>query len=98
MNIGEALRLTRNKIPGLKQGRAAKEIGMSQNNLSCIENGHKKPTPKVLKRMLDYYKISMPVLIWYSIEEEDIPINKRNLFRILKPAIDSLINQLQNDK
>jgi transcriptional regulator with XRE-family HTH domain len=93
MNIGSALkeiRLTR----GNSQSCLAEQIGMSQTHLSLVESGKNKPSLALLERYSNHYKIPLPVLLWFSLTDTDIPENKRVLFTPIKHTIDSLIKDL----
>lgn len=93
MNIGKALKAVRERA-GLHQSEAAKKAGTTQKHISNLENNHKKPHPDMLKRLADAYGYPVPLLIWFMIEEEDVPKAKRPLFLALKPSFDKMIEDL----
>ncbi len=95
MNIGNAIKeLRQRKHPTLRQYEFAELAGMTQTFLSQIESGKKEPSTEMLKRISKQCDVPVAILYWYSIEESELPKNKRQAFRILKPSIDELINQL----
>jgi transcriptional regulator with XRE-family HTH domain len=62
MNIGKGLRIAR-AISGLKQGDVASEMGVSQNYLSLLENGHCKPSLDTLEAFAKYYDTKVSILL-----------------------------------
>ena len=91
MNIGNALKELRQ---GHKQTWMAKQIGISQTHLSLVESGKKEPSLTLLKKYARYFKIPLPVLLWFSLTDQDIPEEKRAMFLPLKHTVDSLIKDL----
>lgn len=55
---------------GLTQKQAAKEIGVSQAFLSALELGDKRPSVAMLKKIADFYRVTITYLAG---EEEVIP-------------------------
>ena len=93
MNIGNAIKDLRQQ-KGLKQTDFAVECGLSQSYLSSIEKGRKEPTLSILKQIADALSIPMPVLVFFSIDQEDIDESKKEAFRMLEPSIKGLINDV----
>lgn len=91
MNLPAALKGIRVK-KGVKQYEAAKKAGITQTYLSQIESGQKVPSIEVLEKMAKFYKTPIAIMLWFSIDEKDIPKNKLSIYRELRPAIDSMIN------
>jgi transcriptional regulator with XRE-family HTH domain len=93
MKIGEAIKHLR-KEAGLKQNELAEKIGYTQSHLSQIETGHKKPSGELLEAIAKHFKITLPIIFWFGVEEEDVAEDKREIFKFLKPSIDSLMNSV----
>lgn len=79
---------------GIKQGDLADRIGISQTSLSLIESGAKQPSQDTLKKVCDIFKIPQPFIYYLSLEESDIPENKRELFKNLEPKLKQDIKSL----
>jgi len=98
MNIGQAIRhLRKEKASELNQSEFSKKIGVTQSYLSLIELGKRKPSIELLESISDYFKIPLPILFWFTVDESDIDKNKKDAYNILKPSIDSMIEMLINE-
>jgi len=93
MNIGNAIKDLRQQ-KGLKQADFAVKCGLSQSYLSSIEKGRKEPTLSILKQIANALSIPMPVLIFLSLDKEDIAESKQEAFRMLEPTIKVLISEI----
>lgn len=93
MNIGNAIKDLRQQ-KGLKQTDFAVKCGLSQSYLSSIEKGRKEPTLSILKQIANALSIPMPVLVFFSLDQEDISESKRDAFQMLEPSIKGLINNV----
>jgi len=93
MNIGNAIKDLRQQ-KGLKQTDFAEQCGLSQSYLSSIEKGRKEPTLSILKQIANALSIPMPVLVFFSLDLEDIDENKKEAFKMLEPSIKGLINDV----
>ena len=62
MKIGNLIRLLRT-ADNLSQTELAEFLGISRANLSQIENGHKDPGLPVLRKIAEYFRIPLPVLL-----------------------------------
>lgn len=93
MNIGNAIKDLR-KQKGLKQTDFAVKCGLSQSYLSSIEKGKKEPTLGILKQIANALAIPMPVLVFFSLDIEDIAESKRDAFKMLEPSIKGLITDV----
>ena len=91
MKLGQSIKGLRVNKAKQIQGLFAKNIGITQTYLSQIENDQKEPSTEVLQRIANYLDIPLPILFWYGIEESDIRPEKAEYFKVLKPAVDSLI-------
>jgi transcriptional regulator with XRE-family HTH domain len=96
-HIGEAVKRVR-KLKKLKQKDFAKQIKISTSSLSAIEQGARVPSLRMLQKIADGFKISLPILLWFSVKREDVEEDKRETFDILMPQINSMISSLFNTK
>ena len=71
----------------------AQSCGITQTYLSQIENNQKEPNLSTLKDISKNLDIPLPILFFLSLNEEDIPQEKRQAFEIISPSVKSLINE-----
>ena len=95
MNLGLAIKTIREQ-KGLRQGVFADHIGVTQSYLSGLENNNKKPSMEVFERISKFSNVPLPVMMWFSVEREDVAENKKQIFDLLKPSVDSLIKEIFN--
>ena len=95
MNLGNAVKELR-KRRGLTQGNFCEQIGITQSYLSQVENGVKEPSIDVIKKISDALGTPMPVLFWFTLTEEDVHESKVEVFKLLKPSVDSLVDAFFN--
>lgn len=93
MNIGNAIKGLR-KQKGFKQNVFAEMCGLSQSYLSLIEKGKKEPTLNLLKRISSTLSMPLPILIFLSIDMDDVADSKKDAFKLLEPTIKGLINDV----
>lgn len=93
MNIGNAIKTIRKKEK-LKQKEYAKRIGITQTYLSLIENGYRVPSMDVINGIANDLSIPVALLFWFGVEEKDIKPQKIEAYRILKPCLDTLIENI----
>ena len=91
MKIGQSIKSIRVDRLRQSQKEFCAGIGLSQTYLSQVEHGLKSPSTDVLQNISDYVKVPLPVLFWYGIEEKDVSPDKKDYFKVLKPAIDELM-------
>jgi len=93
MRIGEAIRKIR-KIKGIKQRDLAMMCEISQTYLSQIENNKKTPSIDILDKIGLKLGIPIPVILFLSINEQDIAHEKRDLFNMINPSIEKFISEI----
>jgi len=93
MKIGEIIREERKRL-GFKQTVFATELGITQTALSQIETGDNQPSISTLNKFYELVGSPSYVLHFKYLTEEEIAPEKREAFRMLKPAIDALIQNL----
>ena len=93
MNIGQAiraLRLNRN----MTQSKLAAHVGMSVNAISSWELGKSNPPKESVALICDAFHVPVSYLMLSTIEEKDIPEDKRVLYRaLLEPLKNELLNR-----
>lgn len=96
MKIGNIIKVARKKI-GLSQGQLANRCGITVTYLSLIENDKKEPTMSLLQTIAENLKQPLPILLFLSLDDDDIPESKKEFFNIIKPSIDSMLQNLIED-
>ncbi len=93
MNIGKAIKDLRKQC-GFNQVEFANKCGLSQSYLSSIEKGNKEPTLSLLKQISSALSMPMPILVFLSLDKEDVSQPKRGAFELLEPTLKSLISEI----
>lgn len=93
MSLGETISQLR-KEAGFTQGELAEACNLSQTYLSQIEKGKKEPTWTSLNKISDVLGVPLPVLVFLTIREENIPEKKREAFNMLFPSIKGFLIEL----
>ena len=96
MKLGNSIKTFR-KNRNLTQSQLAEMCEISTTYLSLKEKKKKEPALPLVKVIAERLNIPLPILIFSAITNEDIPENKKELFEILKPSVDSILNNLVND-
>ena len=92
MNLGSVIRDIRRK-KGLTQREFALKCGITQTYLSQIENNLKEPNISRLRDIGENLETPLPILFFLSMNEEDVPQEKREAFQLVNPSVKSLINE-----
>ena len=82
MDIGQAVRTLRQQ-QGLSQAQLGERIGMSTANVSNIELGKVFPSKGTIERICVALGMPTSYLLLASIEEDDVPEEKRALYKAL---------------
>ena len=93
MNLGNSIKAFR-KERKLSQSDLAGMCGITSTYLSLVENGKKEPTIALIKIIAEKLEVPLPILIFSAITDEDIPIEKKELFELVKPSVDSILQKL----
>lgn len=88
MNYGKTIKELRLK-KGETQPVFAHRLGISQAHISNMENGRTMPSVETLDIIATHTQTPVPIIAWMSLEEKDVPENKKEAFNTLKPFIDS---------
>jgi len=101
MDIGNAIKKIRKKKK-IQQNELATNSHISQTYLSQIENNKKKPNLSTLEKIGISLGVPIPVILFQSLTDDDVSEKKRDLFKLMSPAIDNFINEIfidpNNDK
>jgi len=92
MQLGKVIKEKRKGL-GLNQVEFSQAVGITQTFLSQIENDKKEPSAKVLTSICYVLGFPKPILMWFALEEKDVPEEKRSVFNILKESVDDLVNE-----
>lgn len=91
MNIGKTIRLLR-KEKGFSQIEFSRLCGLTQTSLSQIETGAtSQPASINLRKICKILEVPEYLLYLLSMEEEDAPEGKRELYKSVFPAIRSFM-------
>lgn len=93
MDISKSI-LELRKKRSLKQKDACKLIGISQTYLSQLESGKKDASTAVICNIAKVYGVPASVIYFMAMGVKDIKPSKQKLFLMLKPIIDSMINEI----
>lgn len=97
MNLGKVIREHRKKA-GFTQIEFAKKVGITQTSISHIESGVRSPHMETLETIAWALSIPTTVLFLESIEPDDVSILYRKKFKLIWPAVQSLITQIFKDE
>lgn len=96
MNIGETIKSIR-KSKGIRQNSFATLCDISQTYLSQIESNQKEPNISTLKVICSNLKISLPILFFLALDENDIPDRKKDAFAIISPTVKTLLSEFLHE-
>lgn len=96
MDIGNAIQTIR-KQKNLSQSEFARKVGIDQSYLSLIENNKKKPSTKLLEKISSETETPLPILFFFSLSEEDVKSEKKELFKIIFPRIRDMVGEIFDD-
>ncbi len=97
MNIGLTIKKLR-KEKGLNQHDFGTLTELSQTSLSLIESGNTTPNKSTLKRICEVLEIPEEMLYFMSIDESDIPEDKKDKFKMLYPTAKELMMKIFSDE
>ena len=93
MYFGKTLKLFRT-TKGLTQVEVAMSLDITPEYLSKLENDSKIPSMVLLNRISKVLGIPMQLLVFDSLEAEDLPLSKQATFDETKPLLTKLLNLL----
>lgn len=83
MEIGDSIRKLR-MWREMTQKELAQKIGISANALCAIELNRSFPGKETIAKICRVLDVPVGYLLFFALTEEDIPQDKRELFRILR--------------
>jgi transcriptional regulator with XRE-family HTH domain len=92
MHLGNTIKTIR-KQQKKSQGEIAKQCDISQTYFSQIENEDRNPNLDTLQKISEALQVPLPILFFFSMEENDIPVEKREAFKLIMPTIKLLMNE-----
>lgn len=90
MNLGVTIKDIR-KSKGVKQIELANSCSITASYLSNIEGNRKEPTLTTLKKICDYLEIPLPILFFLSMDETDVPEEKKEIFLLIEKMMKNTI-------
>jgi len=90
MNIGAAIKIFR-KEKGYSQKKLAEECGLSVNALCQIEKDATFPQKSTIKKICKELDIPVSYLLFFSIDDSDVPDHKKVVFKSLNSAIRNVL-------
>lgn len=98
MNVGQTIKDFRKK-KGIKQGEFSKMCEITQTYLSLIESNQKEPNLSLLKTISENLEVPLAILVFLSLDINDVPDGKKDLYKILEPSLKDMVTQIYtNDK
>ena len=96
MNLGAAIKIFR-KNKGYSQKELAEKCGLSVNALCQIEKDATFPQKSTIKKICSILDIPVSYLLFFSIDESDIPDDKKVVFKSLNSAIRNVLLNSENN-
>lgn len=93
MDLGNTIKELRKKKKK-SQMSLAESSGITQTYLSLIEANKRVPTFNILEKISNALGISAPILIFYSMGDNDVPEDKKELYKILGPFFRKMIEKI----
>ena len=92
MTIGQLTKQLR-KSRSLRQGTAAKELGISQTYLSQLEKGTRNLSSPMVDKLSLFYGIPAPIMSFLTLDLTMVAEDKREAFTKIKPAMDAMVRE-----
>jgi transcriptional regulator with XRE-family HTH domain len=96
MNIGTTIKQLR-KEKGMNQTEFGNKVDITQATLSQIESGQTVPHKTTLKRICEVLEVPQELLYMMSVEENNIPKEKRELYSIAKDLMLKVFYKDENE-
>ena len=95
MNFGSRLKELR-KSRGLNQGELAKQLNISQQQISCYEKGTSTPEAEFLSKVATFFGVSIDFLLLGRVQDDHKPDEQVLLqtYRKLPPDKQNLAKQM----
>lgn len=93
MDLGKAIKEIR-RARDISQARFAISIGVTQGHLSKVESGSTPPSIELLKMVSLMTNTPLAVLFWFTLTDEDVKSDRKEVYKIIKPAIDGFLKDI----
>lgn len=93
MNLGKAIKLLLVKR-GITQKELADKANLSETSISLLMKGRTKPRKETLELIADVLKVKPEILIFLSIDHEDVPDEKKELYEMVWPQLETTFMKL----
>ncbi len=90
MDIGNAIKILRIQR-GYSQKDFATKCVLSVNTLGLIERNETFPQKTTIKKICENLEVPVSYLLFFSIEEKDIPANKLDAYKAVNPLMKSVL-------
>ncbi|HVZ39394.1 MAG TPA: helix-turn-helix transcriptional regulator [Candidatus Kapabacteria bacterium] len=97
MSLGQTIKSLR-KRRRLSQTELAQESAISVTFLSLVENDRKHPSIETLRSISEALQVPYPVLVFLSLDETDIPEDKRAAFGLISGPVQDYIARVFFDE
>lgn len=95
MSIGSTLKLLR-VASDLKQSSLAKDLNVTANYLSLVENGKKEPSLTFLKKFSQRLNLPLGYFLWIALEDISLP-EELDLKEKMDRLLVSILQQKRKD-
>jgi transcriptional regulator with XRE-family HTH domain len=92
MDLGKTIKTLR-KQKDMTQDVFADKCEITQTYLSQIENNQKEPNLSILKKISEKLDVPLPIIFYLSMNNEDVPEEKRKAFEMISPSVKSLVHE-----
>lgn len=93
MRIGQAIKQLREQ-KSYNQKELAQACEISAAYLSQIENNKRQPSLDLIEVIGNKLGVPVPVILFRSLNEQDIQEDKREIYKILNPTIMKFIDEI----
>ena len=90
MDIGSAIKILR-KQRNISQKELANKCGLSTNSICNIENNISFPQKSTITKICQTLNIPSAYLLFFALSEDDIPVEKREIFNVLKVPLNNVL-------
>ena len=92
MNLAKTIRDFRERKK-MSQADLAIAAGLSTPYISQVETGKKSPTLSSLEKISMALEIPFPILSFMSMDNTDVPEEKQEAFKLVRPAVQAMIEE-----
>ena len=93
--IGQTLKLLR-VAADLKQTELAKDLGVTANYLSLVENGRREPSLTFLQKFANRLDVPLKHFLWLALEEEGASPEEEEIRNSMNQLLAELVRRQNN--